>query len=329
MSKTGWIVLIVCLCLLFCLCAGLFLAGRAANAILSNTSGSKADSSAARNYKDLKNPYSEDGIYSVKLDDLKELNVDWISGSVIIELTDDVFIQIRESSDATIKEKDALRYGVSGNKLRIQACRKNHTGRLPRKDLILSIPRPLADGLTDCGIDTVSANVYCADLNLTGLEVNSVSGQILLRDMSAEEASVNTVSGPVSLLSCSFDSLRIDSVSGNASMTGAARKVRASSVSGPVELSLKDCNEIRVNTMSGSVTLDLVRTPKELQVDTTSGETRLTLPKDASCALDLDAVSGKLYLNDQAVGAKQLTLGEGDAFFSIDSVSGSVYVYTR
>ena len=40
-------------------------------------------------------------------------------------------------------------------------------------------------------------------------------------------------------------------------------------------------------------------------------------------------MSGKLFLNDTTVGAKQLTLGDGDALFDIDTMSGNVYVYTK
>ena len=82
MSRTGWIILIVCLCLVLCICAGLFLAGRVANSLFSGRECSSDHSNVTQKYKDLKNPYSADGAYSVKADDLKELDIDWISGSV-------------------------------------------------------------------------------------------------------------------------------------------------------------------------------------------------------------------------------------------------------
>ena len=118
-------------------------------------------------------------------------------------------------------------------------------------------------------------------------------------------------------------------MSGEVKVTGTARKVRSSSVSGQVDLALTDCRDIRVNTMSGPIRLDLDDTLTNLEIDTTSSETRLTLPKDASCTIHLDAMSGKLYLNDEAVGAKELTLGAGSASYDVDSMSGSVYVYTK
>ncbi len=324
MSKTGWIILIVCLCLVLCICVGLFLAGRIANSF--TNSQTNVDT---KKYKDLKNTYSADGTYSVKAEGLNELSIDWISGSVKIELTDGDVIRIQETAEKTIKEADALRYGVNGNNLRIQACKKNHPGRLPKKDLVVSLPRSLADKLHECEIDTVSASVSAAGLRLDELEVNTVSGKMELSDIIAEEAGIDTVSGPVALLDSQVESLRMDSVSALLSMTGAAKKVKSSSVSGSVQLWLDDSREVRVNTMSGHVALTFYTMPKELQVDTTSGLTTIDLPKDASCTVKLDSMSGKLLLNMEEVGSKQLTLGEGTAQFDIDSMSGDVWVLMK
>lgn len=326
MSKTGWIILIVCLCLLLCIAAGLFLASRIANSFLSN--GDDV-ASAAKDYKDLKSEYSENGVYTVEMKDLKELDIDWISGSVTVELTDEDAIRFTEVADKAIPEKDALRYGVSGATLRIQACKKGHVGNLPSKKLTIYLPRSLADDLKEVEIDTVSAAVTAGDLKLDELEIDTVSGRVKLENMDLEEAQFDSVSGSVSLLGSRIGSLRTDSVSGDVKVTGKVEKVKSSSVSGDIDLALEDCRDIRLNTMSGVMTLDLSSTPRDLNIDSTSGKTRLTLPKDASCVIHLDAMSGKLYLNDEAVSSKELTLGGGDASFDIDSMSGSVYVYTK
>ena len=135
MSKTGWIILIVCLALVFCIAAGLLLAGRIFNTLLSKGSDTTVDTSATKDYKDLKNDYSADGVYTVQLKDLKELDIDWISGSVTVALTDEDVVRFVETAQKEIKEKDALRYGVSGDTLRIQACKKGYVGKLPEKDL--------------------------------------------------------------------------------------------------------------------------------------------------------------------------------------------------
>ena len=326
MSKTGWIVLIVCLCLVLCICAGILLAGRVASSLFSRQSDSRVDTADTKNYKDLNNPYAADGVYTVQMNELTDLTIDWIFGSVTIELTGSDVIRIQETSMGAISEKNALRYGVSGSKLRIQACKKGYIGQLPRKELTVYLPRSLAAGLKECEIDTVSASVSAGDLKLDELEINTVSGRVRLSNMIVEEAQVDTVSGPISLLDCEIDSLRLDSVSGKGKITGAVRKVKSSSVSGEIDLTLTTCSEIKISTMSGDVTLALSATPKELQIDTTSGKTRLALPRDASCTIDLDTMSGKLYLNDAAVSNKKITLGDGSVVFDIDSMSGSVWV---
>lgn len=324
MNKVGWIILIVCLSLLLCLCFGILLGRRMTSNLYVDQ-----DTVNTKEYKDLKNPYSADGIYSIQADNLKELTIDWIGGSVIVELTDNDILQIRETSSTTISEKYALRYGVSGGKLRIQACQKNFIGKLPKKDLVVSLPRSLSDVLHECKIDTVSASIAAGGLRLDELEVNTVSGKVELSGMIAEEAGIDTVSGPVFLLDSQAKSLRIDSVSGKIKVNGDVKKIKTSSVSGPIECNLNGCKEIRANSVSGEVALILTKTPKTLKVDTTSGEVRIALPSDASCAIHMDTMSGKLYLNDEAVGAKQLTLGEGTAEFDIDTMSGNVFIRTK
>ena len=326
MSKTGWIILIVCLCLVFCLCAGLFLAGRISTWLFRDRSETHVDTCTTKEYKDLKNDYSADGVYTVQTKDLKELTIDWISGSVIVEITDGEVIRITETASEPIQEKDALRYGVSGGKLRIQACKKNHLGKLPVKQLTVSLPRSLVDGLKELEIDTVSASVSAGELQLEELDVNTVSGQVMIQNIAANEGEMDSVSGDVTLRDCSFDSLRMNSVSGLASLTGTAPKIKASSVSGSVQLWLNESKEVRVNTMSGHVALTFYEMPKEVHVDTTSALTSIYLPKDASCTVNLDSMSGTLLQNMQEVGSKQLILAEGEAQFDIDSMSGDVWI---
>lgn len=329
MSKTGWIILIVCLALVLCIAAGVLLAGRIFNALLSKGRDTKVDTSATKDYKDLKNEYAADGVYTVSMKDLKELEIDWVSGSVTVELTDEDAVRFVEVAEKAIQEKDALRYGVNGGTLRIQACKKGYLGNLPEKQLTVYLPRALANDLMEVEIDTVSAAVTAGDLKLDELEINTVSGRVKLTNMDAEEAQVDSVSGPISLLGSRIGSLRTDSVSGEAKVTGKVQKVKSSSVSGAFDFALEDCRDIRLSTMSGAMTLDLNTTPRELKISTTSGKTRLTLPQDAACVISLDATSGKLYLNEEAVTGKKLTLGDGGPSFDIDSLSGSVYVYTK
>ena len=328
MSKTGWIILIVCLILVFCICMGVFIAGRVATALFPRMSDPAVDNGSGR-YFDLKNPYSEDGVYSLKANELKELTIDWISSSVTVVLTDGDLIRIEETADGPIHERDALRYAINGGKLRIQACRKNHPGKLPLKQLTVSLPRSLADQLQKCKFATVSASVYAAGLQVQELETNSVSGMVELHDIVADKVGFDTVSGDVTLRDCTFDSLRMNGVSSLLSMTGTVHKVKASSVSGSVQLWLDDNKEVRVNTMSGHVALTFYTMPKDVQVDTTSSLTSICLPKDASCTVDLDSMSGKLLLNMEEVDSKQLILGAGEAQFDIDSMSGDVWIQIK
>lgn len=329
MSKTGWIILIVCLIVIFCLAVGIFIAGRMFSALFPRQENPAYSDSVSKRYSDLKNPYAEDGVYSVKMKELKELTIDWISGTVTVELSDDDAIRIEETAVDTIQEKDALRYGVSGSKLRIQACAKRHTGKLPEKSLVVSIPRSMAGALKECRLDTVSASIVAGELTMKQLTINTISGTVYLNQVTGGEAVLDTVSGTLELHKCSFDSLQVSSVSASLAASASVKKMNASSVSGPMVLELEGCDEVNANTVSGNVTLDLAAAPRSLSVDTTSGEVHITLPEDASCEIQMDSTSGKLYWNSQLVSAKKFSLGEGEALFEVSSMSGNVYVHTK
>ena len=109
MSKTGWIILGVCLGLVFCLCMGLFLARRLANTLFREKEDDSAITDLTKDFKDLKNAYSADGVYTLKPDELKELEVDWISGSVTIVLTDGDTLEIRETAKVSSASRPAKR----------------------------------------------------------------------------------------------------------------------------------------------------------------------------------------------------------------------------
>lgn len=329
MNKTGWIILIVCLSLALCLCVGLLLAGRLAASLFPASNDSPANNNVSRGYKDLKNAYSASGVYSEKAAELKELTIDWVSGSVVVELTDEASIRFEETAARPISERDALRYSINGGKLRIQACKKNHIGKLPLKNLVVYLPRSLANDLKECEFDLVSASLYLDGISMHELEVNTVSGKIEASNLTAMKAEVETVSGDTVIRDCFFDSLRMDTVSGLMSVQGKIQKVKASSVSGSLQLFLEESKEIRTNTMSGNVTLEFSKAPQKLRVDTASGLTSITLPQEPSCAIRLDSLSGRLLLNMEEVPSKKIILGDGEAEFDIDSVSGDVWVHVK
>ena len=194
MGKTGWIILIVCVLFAVCVCAGVIIAGRAVFSLFTDD-----DARASSGYKDLDSAYLASGVYTVEMKKLKDLTIDWVAGSVIVELTNDDVIRFEETAAGTIREKDALRYSVSGGKLRIQACKKNHRGALPEKNLTLYLPRVLADGLEKLDLNSVSASVAADSLSAREVSLSSVSGAYTLTSLTADKVNANTVSGSLEI----------------------------------------------------------------------------------------------------------------------------------
>lgn len=328
MSKTGWIILLVCLIFALCVCAGVFIAGRAFNAIV--RLGNDGENETA-SFPDLKNAYSEDGTYLVSMRSLEKLTVDWLSGSVTIELVDGDAIRFVETGrgNERIPEQDALRYGVSGCTLRIQACKKNHLDKLPEKDLVVFLPRSLAGDLETLDLNSVSASIYGDSLSAREIRVNTVSGACTLPNLSADKVNVGTVSGAMEITYASVGSLRVDSISGPCRVGGVIGTLKLGTVSGHLHAACAAAETVSCNSVSGKIELVFTSCPRTLTADTTSGDVSIALPLNADCRIELETVSGHLRHDGKIAADKRLVLGAGAGEFRISTVSGSVDVESR
>lgn len=328
MSKTGWIILIVCLIFALCVCAGVFLAGRAFNAIIGRDDESANTTS---NYPDLKNAYSQDGTYAIDMKSLQDLTIDWLSGSVTIELTDEDAIRFVETvrGNERIPEQDALRYGVSGRKLRIQACKKNHLDKLPEKDLVVFLPRSLAKDLKTLDLNSISASISGNSLSAREVRVNTISGACMLPYLTAEKVNAYTVSGSLEITYASVDSLHADSVSGSCRVGGVISMLQLGTVSGALHSVSAATETVSCTSVSGPIELVFTSCPDALTADSTSGEVSIALPLNADCQIELETVSGQLLHDGHKVADKRLILGAGSGKFKITTVSGDLNIYSR
>ena len=115
---------------------------------------------------------------------------------------------------------------------------------------------------------------------LPELEIENVSASVVLRDLNIRELDVNTVSGPLTAENLRTGSLDFESVSGN-------------------------------------LIAALPEAPREMDLETMSGDAELTLPKDASVRTEFETVSGQLN--------SQLPTGTG-SLIEMESVSGDLTI---
>ena len=232
--------------------------------------------------------YTLGGTDVVQLNGFRSIDIEWISGSVTVELYDGEGIELKEAladggavsvpMEWRVDEDDSTLDVLSQPKLLSVSEEKHLTVKLPRSMV-----------LHELDVETVSAavSVDLTDedtLTLNELDVTSVSGTVYVNAANAGEISLSTTSGAIS------GSVR-------------TQNLEADSVSGSVEL-----------------TLDVL--PTELDMETSSGPVTLTLPAgntEPSLFVEFRTTSGQ-FASDVPVTHMK------DAPWELQTISGSVTI---
>ena len=223
--------------------------------------------------------------FSVEPARVREIEVDWLGGSVMVVLTDDDSLSFAEMAYQDVPEEQRLSYALDGDTLKIDFCRSGHLlSSSPEKQLVLSIPR----GLT---LEKFEADTTAAAVNVTGLHTQTVD--------------ISTVSGGVDLAAEAYE-IDISTTGGCAAVDADFYQLDFSAVSGSLTLTMQRAAEVDAETVSGGVTIHLP-------------------PSSYSFALDFETVSGTPEIAFDANGGDgHWTYGDKASTLNIDTVSGNL-----
>ncbi len=234
--------------------------------------------------------YTLGGADVVQLNGFRSIDVEWISGSVSVELYDGEGIEIKESmaDGSVVSVPMEWRVNEDDSTLDIRS-QPQLLSVSEEKHLTIKLPRSMV--LHELDIDTVSAavSVDLTDedtLTLDELDVTSVSGAVSVNAANAAGISLSTTSGAIS------GSVR-------------TQELEADSVSGGVDL-----------------TLDVL--PTELDIETSSGPVTLVIPSGtavSSLPVELRTTSGQFSSDIPVTHTK-------DAPWEFQTVSGNVSIIT-
>lgn len=230
---------------------------------------------------------------SVPAEDIRRLEIQWVSGSITIKPGDTDRITFSENSG--LPEDQQMVWKQSGDRLQIQYQKKwvffglGVNTSFSRKDLVITVPRDWScDSLS---IDSVSAAVDVTDQAADGIDLENVSGRCTFTDCTAKEVSATTVSGNVSFIGSAED-FEFETVSGDCSITALAGRL-----------------------------------PEDVQMDSVSGDLELTLPEDTGFTASLDSVSGDISTEfPTTVAHGDHTHGDGSCRINADTVSGDIII---
>ena len=232
--------------------------------------------------------YTLGGADVVQLNGFRSINIEWISGSVSVELYDGEGIEIKETlaDDGAVSVPMEWRVNEDDSTLDIRS-QPQLLNVSEKKHLMLKLPRSMV--LHELDIDTVSAavSVDLTDedtLTLDELDVTSVS----VNAANAASISLSTTSGAISG-SVRTQELETDSVSGNVDLTLdiLPTELDIETSSGPVTLAIPTGKttsvlSVELRTTSGQFSSDVPVThtkdaPWEFQ--TVSGDVTITTVK--------------------------------------------------
>ena len=216
-----------------------------------------------------------------------EISIDWVAGSVTVVVTDGDEIRVTEDYDG---DEDArrMRWQVEDGELSVKYSRpKLAVGAEEAKNLTVEIPRAALTKLVELQVSTVSA-AQDISVSVRELDVDTVSGRVNVRG--------------------DYESVDAESTSGDVCFDGSFREGSFDSVSGAVEIRLQ-------------------RQASALDMDTVSGEMRLTLPRDIT-GFRVDAESmGRTNISGFDMDYNGMDRwGDRSMNISMDGVSGKLTI---
>lgn len=198
------------------------------------------------------------GNADISASELSSLSIDWVSGSVKVDVYDGNVIQIREDGASDLSDSDKAHYyyhdGTLDVRYRESGSFFSFFHSLGRKNLEILIPRSLASNLSEISGDVVSADTTINGLSTKNFYLDTVSGNLTFNG-SAERINSDSVSGDisVSIPSNSEFEAENDSVSGDLTCSFAGTKKDDKFVCG------SGINRYDFDTVSGDVEILPVR----------------------------------------------------------------------
>lgn len=222
---------------------------------------------------------------------IREIKIEWISGSVTIEPGDVQEITFLESGNGT--DKYEMVWKQSGDELVIQYSKDSG---------IAGFGLHFGDGSKDLTV-TVPRGWVC-----DSLELDTASTDLTVRDMIIREMEIDSASGTAKFENCTVSSLDVDTASGDVTFTGSL-------------------NELDFEAASASFTGVLENVPDQVNMDSMSGDLTLTLPEDAGFTVSLDAMSSDFSSDFPTVKKnKSYVCGDGHCKIDVDAMSGDVSI---
>lgn len=261
--------------------------------------------------------------FSVEPARVREIEVDWLGGSVMVVLTDDDSLSFAEMAYQDVPEEQRLSYALDGDTLRIHffgdAYRGSYDGE---KYLDVGLPRELvsAGHFEEIKVETTDAyTIVGADVS-GRIKLSTVGGDARVMGATCPTVDIETVNGSVGVVDGTWGKVELSTVSGAIELAGEAENAEIETASGKVDIA-GALGALDFESVSGDLILATERALR-LDAETESGSIYLTLPAQDGFTLDYETKSGAFR---SALTEREGTLiacGDHEAYYTVPALDG-------
>lgn len=223
---------------------------------------------------------------------IQNIEIDWVAGSVTIHPSDSLSnIIVEERSPAESQHNMVVKQ--SGQTLKIEFAEDHvkfdlfSNNKVVNKDLVIRVPK---------------------NWNCNNLEIDAAATDVNIQDLTIRELDFDGASGNLILDNCNITDLDIDTASGDVEFTGILEN-------------------LDFDAASAKFYGEFFENPRNLKMDSMSGDLELVLPEDAGFELNKDTVSGS-FDTDFTFGKHNdlYICGDGNCKINVSAMSSDVSI---
>ncbi len=228
---------------------------------------------------------------SLPADQVHSIAINWAAGNIVMEPGDVEEIQFWEEGS---NSKYPLTWSHRNGKLELHFSEENaghwlgiHIGSELIKNLFIRFPK----------------DWVCSEL-----ELDAASATLEVRELTIREVEIDTASGTCDFINCEVNTMDIDTASGDVEFSG-------------------KLNSLECDAASASFRGELTNVPSRIDMDSMSGDLKVTLPEDAGFTVKLDAMSSDFSSDFETVSRDgQFVHGDGYCRIDMNAMSGDIYI---
>jgi len=264
---------------------------------------------------------SATGSYAISTKDITSVEVNWVSGAVVVLPGTGGQISFEEASRQTLTDNEALCWRIDGKTLVIDFSKGSLLN--VSKTLTLYLPEKLREELE---ISASSADVTVDAVQAESLDIEVTSGEVqVLETVSCRSLEISTTSGDITAAG-TFDEADLTSTSGKMSFVSSQTLsgLDLTTTSGNITFA-GNFTEGDIETSSGEITLTLTENFRELDAESTSGSLTVNFPESVGFWIDYASASGDIVTDlPLTVKGREMAVGKPGGTLSVETTSGDL-----